>query len=457
MKKQKINQYIICTFFLIFIFKGAETYSQEKQNLPVADVLKIFETINQTKSDSYWPYFLTSEIPVMVFDSINTWLFYSETIPDGFIEVEDHKGLYKYTGQFPLVRGNSIVNVNNSWIATSILSSYSKRTGEKYNITDLAGIIIHEQFHVFQRIKHPGWRQNDGYLLLYPSETHESLFLRRIEKEAFKRAVLANKQEEIIGWVKEALHFRAQRLNGINSTYGFYEKELQRTEGLSDYIEKVVRGTDPLNTSNMTNGIAPAGVRDLGYIEGRWIAMILDKLNPNWKIELEQNDALYLEDILKNTINNLSIDSISFSDSEIDSFKAEAETDFKKWSVKKYEEVKQFNDMRGFQIEINASSKPLAIRIFEPLEIEILEDRSVFHRLILAAGNESGTLRIMNQPSISWFDNSLRIVKVVFSGLNESPKIIENENRILINNSNITLDLKYAKMSFENSLYRIEL
>lgn len=63
----------------------------------------------------------------------------------------------------------------------------------------------------------------------------------------------------------------------------------------------------------------------------------------------------------------------------------------------------------------------------------------------------------MNQPSISWFDNSLGIVKVVFSGLKESPKIIDNENRILINNNNITLDLEFTKMSVENSLYRIEL
>jgi len=457
MKKIKINQCIFCTFFLIAIFKMADSYSQNKQDRPVADVFSVFETIEQINDNSYWPNFIVSEIPVMVFDSINTWIFYSTIIPDGFIEVEDHKGLYKYMGQHPLVRGNSIVKVDNSWIATSIMSSYSKRTGEKYNATDLAGIIIHEQFHVFQRTKHRGWRQNDGYLLLYPTETQESLFLRRIEKEAFKRAVLSNKPSEIAGWVKEALNLREQRLKLIDSVFGLYEKELQRTEGLSDYIEKVVRGVDPLNASDITNGIAPAGVRDLGYVEGRWIAMILDKLNPDWKIELEQNDALYLEDILKNEIKDLPYESINFSSFEIDKFKTDAETDFKKWNIKKNEEVKQLNDVSGFRIEINASSKPLAIRIFEPLEIEILENRSVYHRLIFAAGNESGTLRIRNQPSISWFDNSLGIVKVVFSDLKESPEIIENENRILINNNNVTIDLKYSKIRFENSLYSIEL
>jgi hypothetical protein len=33
-------------------------------------------------------------------------------------------------------------------------------------------------------------------------------------------------------------------------------------------------------------GIALAGIRDIGYVEGRWIAMILDKLKPEWKAVL---------------------------------------------------------------------------------------------------------------------------------------------------------------------------
>ena len=133
----------------------------------------------------------------------------------------------------------------------------------------------------------------------------EALFLRRVEKEAFKRAVLFNNTGEISGWVKEALSYRDQRLNMINPVFGQYENELQRTEGLSDYIEKVARELDPLNASDITNGIAPAGVRDLGYVEGRWIAMILDKINPGWKLALEENDTLYLEDILEKSTNYL--------------------------------------------------------------------------------------------------------------------------------------------------------
>ncbi|MFA6127259.1 MAG: hypothetical protein WC699_08150 [Bacteroidales bacterium] len=424
---------------------------------PVEDVFKVMELVTGQKNASLWPNFSSTEIPVLVFDSINTWLFHSEIKPDGFTEVKNHPGVYFFSGQHPLVRGNTITRMGDTWVATSIFSTYARRTGERYTAKDLAGIIIHEQFHIYSRNKHPRWVPNDGLLLLYPAETEDALFLRRIEKEAFKRAATSEKPEDICGWVKEGLKYRGQRMSSLPPAFRPYEPDLQRTEGLSDYIEKVARGLDPLNASEITNGIAPAGVRDLGYVEGRWIAMILDKVNPGWKTILEACDTLYLENILKNVVSDLPSESKSFSSVEIDKIKSETNSDLLHWREKQKKEVEQFDQLPGFRVEINASSKPLNIRIFEPLEIEILDDGSVFHRLIFSAGNASGSLRIMNQPCITWFDNALRIEKLVLNGLKEAPEINENENKLIIRNTNITLELKYLKISQNGSVYSIEL
>ena len=457
--KRPIIKTFVCLFVIIHstLFRATESYCQNGKDRQVEDVFKVMEIVTKSIDKPLWPNFKATEIPVLVFDSINTWLFYSNVPPDGFNEVKMHPGVYMFTGKHPLVQGNSIVRISNSWIATCKFSSYAQRTGEKYSARDLAGIIIHEQFHIFQRNKHPTWRANDGYLLMYPTETQEALFLRRVEKEAFKRAVLANKPEEITGWVKEALSYREKRLSMINSVYGRYEMELQRTEGLSDYIEKIARELDPLNTSDITNGIAPAGVRDLGYVEGRWIAMILDKLSPDWKSVLESNDKLYLEDFLRKMINELPENTKNSQIVEIEKIRADADGDFLKWQEVKKQEIEKFNDMPGFRIEINALTKPLNIRIFEPLEIEILDGGSVYHRLIFSAGNDAGTLRIMNQPCITQFDNSLQIVKLILNGLKESPEIIEDQNKIMIKNNNISIELKYSKLQVENSCYIIEL
>jgi len=447
----------LLALILVILLKQPVLFCQTTENQPVEDVFRVMALVAENNDNPLWPGFKVSEIPVMVYDSINTWLFHAELAPDGFTEVKEHPGIYMFKGQHPIVRGNSVTRLGDKWVATSVFSSYARRTGEKYDTRDLAGIIIHEQFHIFQRINHPRWQQNDGLLLLYPAETAEALFLRRVEKEAFKRAVLSNNTGEISGWVKQALSYRDQRLNMINAVFGQYEKELQRTEGLSDYIEKVARELDPLNASDITNGIAPAGVRDLGYVEGRWIAMILDKINPGWKLGLEENDTLYLEDILEKSTNYLPGNTTSFSRDEIDIIRVKADGDFLKWQEKKKQEIEQFNDLPGYKVEIDASANPLGIRIFEPLEIEILDDRSVYHRLIFSAGNEAGTLRIMNQPCITWFDNSLRMEKLVLNGLKESPAIIENENKLIIRSNNISIDLKYSQMSINGSSYILEL
>ena len=421
------------------------------------NVFKVLEIVTGQNNASLWPNFRPAQIPVLVYDSTNTWLFHSEAKPDGFSEVQEHPGVFRFTGQYPLVRGNSTVRIGDRWMATCVFSSYARRTGEKYSNRDLAGIIIHEQFHVFSRSEHPTWQQNDGSLLVYPAETHEALFFRRSEKEAFRRAVVSNEPREIAGWVKEAFNYRNKRFDLIAPFFAEYENQLQRTEGLSDYIERLARGSDPLAASTITNGIAPAGVRDLGYVEGRWIAMILDKLNPGWKSVLEENDTLYLEDILKKTISEMPAESKCFTTHETECLNSEARTDFNQWQGRKKQEIEQFNALPGTRIEIDASKNPLAIRIFEPLEIEILDDGSVFHRLIISAGNEAGSLRIMSQPSITWFDNSLRIVRLVVNGVTESPQIIENEKKIVMRNTNISIELKYNQMRLTGSTYIFEL
>ena len=428
-----------------------------EESKPVEDVFKVMEIVTGQNNASLWPNFSTTKIPVLVFDSINTWLFNSDIKPDGFTADKEHAGVFWYNGQYPLVRGNSIVRMGDTWVATSVFSSYARRTCEKYSAKDLAGIIIHEQFHIFSKTRHPKWQQNDGYLLLYPAETTESLLLRRLEKEAFRRAVVASTPEEIAGWSQKALDYRKQRLDQIAPVFATYEKELQRTEGLSDYIERVARGSNPLDASNITDGIAPAGVRDLGYVEGRWIAMILDKLNSYWKLVIEDNDANYLEDILTIVINDPPYDTKNFTNTEVDKLKRDANMDFMTWQEKKKKEIDQFNDLPGYRIEINALAKPLNIWIFEPLEIEILEDGRVYHRLIFSAGNEAGSLRIMNLPCITGFDNSLRVTSIRIHGLSKGPEIIEKEKTVKLTDGSSTLDLKYSRITVNGSLYKVEL
>lgn len=430
---------------------------QQVVGMLVTDIREVMREHASIAGINLWPGFNAKEIPVAVYDSVSTWLLFADNAPEGFRKADDFDGAFVFVGQYPLVRGNSVVRFGETWTATSVLSNFSRRTNEKYSPKDLAGIIVHEQFHVFQRTKHPGWRQNDGVLLFYPEETTEALFLRRIEKEAFKRSVLSTDSREIAGWATTALDYRKERLKMVPVQFGNYERDLQRTEGLSDYIERIARGVDPLNASNMTDGIAPAGVRDLGYWEGRWIAMILDRLKPDWKMQLESNDTLFLEEILNSVLSDLPVSRQSFSQAEISLLRSDSEKDFAEWQNRKAKEIESYTNLPGYSIEIISMTQPLNIWIFEPLEIEILPERGVFHRVIFSAANQAGNLRIFNHPCISWFDESFRLVKLNLYGLQEAPEVNPKEKKLIIKSGDISLELNYSELKTEGTGYQLTL
>jgi hypothetical protein len=422
--------------------------------------VNVFEVIKEHKamlSLNLWPGFDINKIPVAVYDSTDTYLFFCDNIPEGFTPIEGAPAILKYKGQHPLVRGNSITQIEGKWVATSILARYSKRTGEKYSAKDLAGIIVHEQFHIFQRIRHSEWRQNDGVLLFYPQETTESLFLRRVEKEAFMMAVTSKDINDMAGWAALGLKFRNERFNNLHPRFVTYEKELQRTEGLSEYIEKLVRNNDPLKATSITNGIAPAGVRDLGYVEGRWIAMILDKLDANWKNTLENTDSLYLEDLLETAIAKTGSKRKSIDTLEIERLKEKAVSDFNEWQTQRKEEINRYISSDGYSIEINSSQNPLIIRMFDPLAMENLTDGSVFHRLFFSASNQTISIRIVDHPCITWFDSSYRLIKIQLFGIKEAPMINSEEKKFILKKENSTLELKYSEIETAGTKYIISI
>jgi hypothetical protein len=422
------------------------------QSIRISDVMKEHEAMLAL---NLWPGFALNEIPVAVYDSTNTYLFFSEKAPEGFLAVESTPGIFIFNGQYHQVRGNSIVQIDGIWTATSVLTAYSRRTLEKYSPKDLAGIIVHEQFHIFQRINHPSWRQNDGVLLFYPPETNESLFLRRLEKEAFKQAVTSEVSADIAGWAALGLKYRQERFQLLVPVFIDYERVLQLTEGLSEYIEKTARGADPLNASDITNGIAPAGVRDLGYVEGRWIAMILDRLDTSWKSALEKSDTLYLEEILEIAIAKIPYDTKNFSGSEMKRTKEDAESDFTEWQTKKEEEINTCIHSPGYSVEILSQQNPLTIRMFDPLETENLTDGGVFNRVFFSAFNQHGSLRIVNHPCIIHFDDSFRLVRTDIFGIPQAPVIHQEEKKFILTFENSTIELNYAEIQTEGTKYII--
>ncbi len=434
----------------------AAAYCQSAGGKPIADVFEVMSKVDDLASLPLWPGFDPRTVPTAVFDGANTYLFRHPAPQQGFEPVEKRSGVYRFAGKHPQVFGNARTKIGNVMTATSILSPQSKRSGETYTLQDLAGIIIHEQFHVFQAEKHPNWRPNDAYLLVYPLETLESLSLRMTEKEAFRRAVDAKSSAVAAGWAKEGLKYRKQRLAPLGAQLAGYEMELQRFEGISEYIEMLARGRDPQALLALTSGIAPSGVRDLGYVEGRLISVLLDRFDKTWKDQLESGRAQYPEELLASAVSGIET-SVGFDGDDLKRIRSDAGNALAKWNEEKKQLMSSFSSAPGVAIEIVAESTPLNVRMFEPLAMENLGGGEIFHKVFFSAGNDKGTVRVRDNPCISYMDSTYRLTRVTITGLEGDPAVDTAAGTLKYDANDVTIDFKGCKVTAGDRKYTIEL
>jgi len=423
--------------------------------IPVANVFELMDEINRVKKDALWPGFHPGEIPTAIFDGINTYLFKHPSPPEAFMVLREKEDAWVFKGQYSQVRGNSRVQLNGTWTATSVLRTHSRLTGEKYSRQNLAGIIIHEQFHVFQKLKHPDWRPNDGYLFNYPLDTPEMLALRRLETEALRRAVIAPSHEEGSGWVKEALRWRDKRHLLLDDVLIRYEGELQRFEGLAEYIECRSGGKD-LARIPVDPGFAPAAIRHLGYLLGRWTAAILDRLDPYWKETMESGKAEYLHEILETTVPS-SDHTFVFSDEEQKSFlqKAKEDIEDRRKTVERLR--KEFESQPGYRIEIASFKTPLGLVMFFADRTEALSQRELLHGFLLVLRNDIGAITVRELLSLTENNGSTGVEKLTVAGITEKPVIENIEGKIKITAKGFHAEFSEAEVEEHQNGIRIVL
>ncbi|MGE5349807.1 MAG: hypothetical protein ACM3NP_11105, partial [Actinomycetota bacterium] len=133
-KLSSTNSFRIATATLFFLLPGlAYTADAQQSTLkPVTDIMEVMKEHAAISEINLWPGFAPEKIPVAVYDSVNTWLFFSDQPPEGFSPAENFEGAFFFEGQYPPVRGNSVVRLGEVWTATSVLSNYSRRTDERY-------------------------------------------------------------------------------------------------------------------------------------------------------------------------------------------------------------------------------------------------------------------------------------------------------------------------------------
>lgn len=379
------------------------------------DVFTLMAEVKRLEATPLWPGFDPAAIPVAIYDDENTYLFGFPRPPKSFRLLPNRGGALVFNGRHAAVYGNRRTQLEGRWVATFLLGSESLLTGKPYSLAEMAGIVLHEKFHVFQALAHPDWRPNDAVLLDYPLDTPASLTLRTMEIKALGRALAAEDEETSAGWARSALNVRRQRLGALTSRHSTYERELARFEGIAEYIEYLSSGRDPFDGVPPVD-FAPKGVREAGYFEGRWMAAVLDRLDPGWKDDMEAGRFRFPEERLEEVLRSGPA-ARSFAPLEMLAFRSTAAAAVRKKEAGRKDLLRKFESGLGTCVEFVAGTVPLRLEMLDPSSMEAVDQRRMMHARWIVLKHEDGVIEVLDQPCLTELNDEGRIGRLICPGI----------------------------------------
>ena len=391
------------------------------------NALAIIEEVDRLAQREWWPGFSPSSIPAAIYDGAHTWLFRHPDPPSEFAPLQS--GISRYEGLHHSVRANSFVNLNGVSTATLMLQ------GKPDSLTKLASFVIHEMFHVFQSKHHPDWISKPMELFVYPVDHTEHLALRRLETIALKRALAASDHETAAAWAAAAVRIRHERYAFLPAGSIGFERGTELLEGLASYIEFSAIGNPipPLPEHDFS----PENVRNRCYATGHAMAVMLDRLQPDWKNQVGSGQPISLDELLQSAISPHPIPAAVFSRLEYDAALSAAERDIRDLHERRAAMRRDFFALPGWRCRLEICGEhPLWPRGIDPMNVYQLSLREVLHTRWIRLSNDFGSVEMLNGQALT--ESAGRhplfegVRKVVIAGLQSKPSVTFSGDAVAI-------------------------
>lgn len=399
-----------------------------------------------------WPGFDAKRIPLAIHDGERTILVRHPSPPADF---KQEGGLWVYAGQHPAMRANTSTDLGGVTTATLLLDPRSGRDARRW-----AAVLTHEAFHVFQRERHPSWSGNEAELFTYPLDDAGRLASRRLESDAFRRALAVKDLKDAVCWAGKALELRRQRYASLPAGSVAYERGTELNEGLAAFVENLALGDT--NGPDLPAGEYPAeGVRSRAYAIGAAQAALLDRLDPGWRKALEEGQGASLDELLARALAGKPGSTCAFSPEESAAAGARARADVARLSQEKQRLREAFLGRPGWKIEFLTGAQPLWPQGFDPLNVTSLGKGEILHRRWVKLGKGTDTVEILDRESLSEgagehpLFNGVR--RLTVTGLPEEPGLQREGDVLVIAGGGVTAKLKGATAEKEGPVLRVKL
>jgi hypothetical protein len=439
LKKGFLYFYVV----LVTLFLALQVGITKEDENPIA--LDIIEEVKSISQQFLWPGFNPLSYPLVIYDGENTYLFNHPNPPKEFMPVEGLDKVWKCVGQFGTIPGNTVIKISDTPTAAILME-----TMKDLNKSEIAAVAIHEIFHVFQMSTYPEWwKVNELEFFTYPFENIEILTLKKLETEAFRRAIQSKDEMNALRWSKAALGIRRERFEKMKEGSILYECGIELLEGTAHYIQYQIADKH-LHTNIKEEGYLPEDVRLRGYALGNALCLLLDHFKPSWKEEIKKGEQTILHELLENELLGMEEEPYEFSKQEKEDIFKKAQMEVEELISEKKRIKNEFLSQPGWQIIISTVNEPLWPKGFDPMNLQLITDSAILHKRWLKLCNNQGCIEIINHKSITepMGDHPLfqGVKKVTVAGLDKEPAIEKVDDKLSLKMEGINLQFEDAEM-----------
>ena len=403
-----------------------------------------------------WPGFDPLAVPLAVYDGERTFLFRHPSPPDEFVPVPElGRGVRARDGRHEAVMANTSVELGGTATATFLLD---KPPADR-SLTDLAAVAIHEAFHAHQRAHRPGWVANEADLFTYPTASAELLALHRLETAALRKALATANDADATGcWARRALALREERYADMEPAFATYERGTELNEGLATYVEMRAAGRSAQTLP--TTDFGPADVRRRAYTSGASIALLLDRVAPDWQATLAAADDRTLDGALAAAIGPGK--RCDFDPEVVAAARAKAAADVSALAAKRARRIADFEGRPGWRVVIEAAQDDRLLwpQGFDPLNVEPIDGARVLHTRFVRLGNDSGHLEVMDANALTQGAGAHPLFqgvrRVVLTGL-AKPEVGQSGGKVTVQAPGLTVEFAGAAVERDGQTIKVRL
>ncbi|MFH2001312.1 MAG: hypothetical protein ABIK28_16640 [Planctomycetota bacterium] len=424
---------------LLHVLLGGFGWAQEGEL-----AIQVLETEKTLRLDGLWPGFAPLDVAVALFDGEKTVLARHPNPPEEFSPMPGHDGFYFCKGRHPQVVANSTAMIGDRRTATVLLNMNSDPSLEA-----LAGIVVHESFHVFQWLGHDDWMANEAVTFTYPVEDVQGLVYRRLEAQALNKALGSTSDELALAWAKGAMEMREKRFSRLSEDQRAYDRSLERLEGSAFFLEDQCQGKKP---SRLAEEMEANDIRKRNYATGQALCFLLDRFHPQWKERLEKGPKADLDVMLKEVLDKNEIKPCMPDPALVSEMERKAKDDVEKVIAARNEEKQAFMEAQGWTLVIQVRNPENLFwpSGFDPMNVIRLNEHEILHTRMLQLSGQAGSFDAMNLKTLTLAKGPHPlyngVTRITVTGMAEEPEINEVEGKVTVTAKDLKVTLTGAKI-----------